>query len=132
MVTIALGILLLLLAVPAYTASVAEHRELDMVTALKSDMEWARNEALSRNTTVAMTMAGCIWSFTNGGNAVSNHKAPTTDTGVVCTLNGTAPSFNGTGLNGSGKTAVSISSANTARTYTLTVLPSGDLSVVAG
>lgn len=132
MVTVALGILLLSLAVPAYTASVAEHRELDMVAALKSDLEWARNEALSRNTTVAMTMVGCVWSFTNGGNAVNNHTAPTTDTSVVCALAGTAPSFNGIGLNGSGTSVVLISSPSTARIYTLTVLPSGALSVVAG
>jgi prepilin-type N-terminal cleavage/methylation domain-containing protein len=132
MVTVALGILLLSLAVPAYTASVAEHRELDMVAALKSDLEWARNEALSRNTTVAMTMVGCLWSFTDGGIAVSNHTAPTTDTSVACALAGAAPSFSGMGLNVSGTSVVVINSTNTARTYTLTVLPSGDLSVVAG
>jgi type IV fimbrial biogenesis protein FimU len=134
MVTVALGILLLSLAVPAYTASVAEHRELDMVAALKSDLEWARNEALSRNTTVAMAMVGCVWSFTDGGNAVSNHTAPTTDTSVACALTGkgAAPSFSGMGLNVSGTSVVVINSTNTARTYTLTVLPSGDLSVVAG
>jgi len=141
-ITIAIVAILIMMVSPTISSSIAEHRILNLIAALQTDLEWARNQALSTNQSVTVSFAdatACKW--TTSGNSVTtaaaaSHKMDDTNlatnyNGVVCAFTGTSPVFNGLGLNNSGSFTATISSTATTKQWLLTLQGSGDLTVTA-
>lgn len=143
-ITLVIGAVLMMAVVPSLRSGIMEHRMSALVAVLKTDLEWARNQALSTNQLVTVTISDktlCHWSLT--GNTVSStaqaaHKmdavrlANYQDVSCLFVYPSAAPVFNGLGLNNSGGSfTVTISGTDTTRQWLLTLQGSGDLTVVA-
>jgi prepilin-type N-terminal cleavage/methylation domain-containing protein len=160
MVTLVIASVLLMMVTPIIRSSIAEHRALAMVAAVKADLEWARNNALSTNQTTcfyvgstAAKKTSCHWNanskhyFNTGINAFVDscvqlstppHQMTNADLsnsnyqGVSCSFVFTnPPEFNGLGLNSKGAFTATIGATGTSRTWLLSLQASGDLTVKA-
>jgi prepilin-type N-terminal cleavage/methylation domain-containing protein len=134
MVTIILALLLMNYAMQVYSSSISENKALNLISSLKTDLEWARNQALSENHSIIMVVPTnnvCNWSFTDNGIQVMNHTMTSSDLilykNVSCAFVNPTPSFNGLGININGDTKISVSALNTTRNWVLNVQGSGDV-----
>jgi type IV fimbrial biogenesis protein FimT len=150
-VTLSIAAILIMMATPSLRSSINEHRALAMVSALKADLEFARNHAISTNQTIKVRVdnkTNCIWSTwvydapsAGYGSQVLAHAMTTAElanyNGVKCAFTFTgskSATFNGLGLNISGSSFTVVVSASAdvgARKWLLTLQTSGNLKVVA-
>lgn len=148
MVTLTIAAILFLVAIPSYQNSVAEHKALDFVEALKGELEWARSQALSRGEAVTFTLPASVVTINRGTtscatwdifvNGVKEVSHSFTDdkfaqyTNLSCTFSGSSPRFNSIGLNtGTSTFVATISSPQTSRQWKITVDGSGNTKVTA-
>lgn len=134
--------ILLKLALPAYTSSIAEHRVLGFVAAIKTDIEWARAQALSRNKKVELAFPSdpdcSTWITKVAGTALNDHKMTSAELAanfknVSCTVtDNVAPSFNTFGLNPQAcgcPFEATISASGTSRQWLLKVDGTGEVRI---
>ena len=153
-IVVALAIVALLVAMvtPTMRSSINEHRALAMVSALKADLEFARNHAISTNQLVKFKVddakkSVCNWQvgawnpidsifITNAAALrVMDNTQLGNYSGVSCVFtftNGKPPLLNGLGINTSGSSFSALITAEaTLRKWRLTLQTSGNLKVVA-
>jgi type IV fimbrial biogenesis protein FimT len=131
-ITLVIAGIVIAMATPIMRSSIAEHRALAMVAALKTDFEWARNNAVSTNQGVSVSIASntvCEWSVSVIHQMTTANLA--NYNGVACVFSGSSPVFNGMGFSTAGVFTATISATGTSRVWLLTLLGSGDLTVKA-
>lgn len=134
--------ILLKLALPSYTSSIAEHRALGFVAAIKTDIEWARAQALSRNKTVELVFPNdpdcSTWVTKVAGTTLNDHKMTSAELAasyknVSCAVtDNAAPSFNTFGLNPKGcgcPFEATITASGTSRQWLLKVDGTGEVRI---
>lgn len=148
MITLIIASVLMMMVAPTIRASLSEHRALAMVSALKADLEWARNQGLSTNQKIKLSVASissCQWKteveqFDTVTATVlfklstPPHQMTAADLvnyfGVSCVFSAVSTIFNGFGIKQNPGTFVAtISGSATTRKWRLSVESSGNLKV---
>ena len=132
LVTIAVLGIIVAAGAPPLRASVQERRGKDMMSALTSDLNWARARAISRNQSVSLVPGGansCTWTVQVAGVALDGHGMTEADVttrynGVACALDAT-PVFNGIGVNTGGALNGTITAGK--KRWTITVSGGGEI-----
>lgn len=131
LVTIAVLGIIVAAGAPSLATSLQGRRGNNMMTALTSDLEWARARAISSNQSVSLvpgTTDSCTWTVQVANVAVDGHGMTSADLtrygGVVCALNAT-PVFNGLGINTGGTLNGTITAGK--RQWTITVDGGGEI-----
>jgi prepilin-type N-terminal cleavage/methylation domain-containing protein len=141
-ITLAITAILIMMMTPIIRSSIAEHRALNMVAVIKTELEWARNQALSTNSKYQFKPDGkgsiCLWGvyLSGGKNALPQHQRLKEDAsdnyrGVYCKFNfGKLPLFNGLGMSENGALdVVEITADATTRKWTIKLESLGDVKV---
>jgi prepilin-type N-terminal cleavage/methylation domain-containing protein len=149
MITLAIVALFVVMVTPTIRSSINEHRALAMVSALKTDLEFARNHAISTNQLVKFNVDNakksvCNWKVGTWSSAdlsfiavlrIMDNAQLGNYSGVSCVFTFTdnkQPLLNGLGINTSGSSfSALITAAATTRKWELTLQTSGNLKVVA-
>lgn len=135
--TLAIAGFLVVSVVPQVRSSIIEHRILSLLALFKADLEWARNQALSTNQRVTISLSSntsCLWTTSINATTLETHKMTDTElskhyAGVSCAFTGSSPVFNGLGLVNTGSLTGVFSSDATIKQWTLNLLGSGTIQV---
>jgi len=140
MVTIAVAAILGVMVVPNLIDMVDSGKTSVLVNKFPQDVAWARNQAVTTQQTVSMTLpsSGCDWQTTVNGNAVAEHSMSNASTlypGVQCQITNPPATgkmiFDSQGFvsDGNNNPAAPIITVTAARgqTWTMQVLASGSV-----
>ncbi len=134
LVTIAIAALLGVMVVPNLIDMVDSGKTSVLINKFPQDVAWARNQAVTTQQTVSMTLSnsGCDWQTTVNGNVIAEHSMTSASTlypGVQCQItnppSGGALTFDSQGFINAAPTITV--TAKQGQTWTLQVLASGSV-----